>query len=54
MEGMYVQPEEGKAMWKGQIDFTEGWRATTYILRMGRRRERIRSTSRDGEKPWTP
>jgi len=40
MESNHAQAEDGKMTGKDQIDFTEGWRATTYTLRIGRRRER--------------
>jgi len=54
MESNHVQTEGGKTMRNGQIDFTEGWRANTYRLRMGRRREMVRLTSRrDGDQPRT-
>jgi len=41
-------------MWNDQVDFTEGRRPTTYILRMGRRCEMVRSPSqKNGDQPLT-
>jgi len=53
-ESNHVQAEDGQTTGNGQVDLTDGRRATTYILRMGRRREMVRSTSgRDREQPRT-
>src|SRR5260221_5323296 len=46
MEVNHVHPEDGKTTRKSQIDFTEGWRASTYRLRIDGRQERVRSTAR--------
>ena len=48
-----IHSEDGQKTWIGQVDFA-GQKPTTYILRMGRRREMISQTSqKDRDQPHT-